>query len=89
MRRSSFGLSVLFLVCLSPSAVTAQQVDRPAEPAFLDCGYVCVFAKSTEPAQSLERAAGLTSSARPNAAHLNPSFRHASAVGHELSAPGR
>ena len=72
MRRTSFGLSILFLTCLTPSVTTAQQADRRAEPALLDCGYVCVFAQSTELIESLERTAGLNSSPLPDTAHSSP-----------------
>ena len=72
MRPTAFGLSVLFLISLSPSVTTAQQADPRAE-ALLDCGYVCVFAQSTEPVPSLKSAAGPSAAPRPDPADLSRS----------------
>ena len=54
MQRITLGLSTFLLVSVPAAASVAQQRDRlPAAP-LQDCGYVCVFAQSTEPAQGLD-----------------------------------
>jgi len=58
MHRTALGLSAL-LTLIVPGTSLAQQLDRLAEPVPLDCGYVCIFAASTEPIESIGQAATL------------------------------
>jgi hypothetical protein len=48
MHRIALGLSAFLFVSLPTTTSIAQQSDRLPEAPLLDCGYVCVFAQSTE-----------------------------------------
>jgi hypothetical protein len=56
MHRTALGLSALLLVSVATTASIALQGDRLPEAPLLDCGYVCVFAQSTE---SVDRSAAV------------------------------
>ena len=57
MHRTALGLSALLTLIVPGRASLAQQLDRLAESVSPDCGYVCIFALSTEPIESIGRAA--------------------------------
>ena len=59
MHRTALGLSAFLTLIVPGTASLAQQLDRLAEPVPLDCGYVCIFAASTEPIESIGQAATL------------------------------
>ena len=51
----ALGLSAFIFICTPATAASvAQQRDRLPEAHLLDCGYVCVFAQSTQPVQDLD-----------------------------------
>jgi hypothetical protein len=49
MHRTALGLLALLLVSVATTTSIARQGDHLPEAPLLDCGYVCVFAQSTEP----------------------------------------
>ena len=57
MHRITLGLLAFLLVFVPATASVAQQRDRLPEAPLRDCGYVCVFAQSTDPVQDLDRSA--------------------------------
>jgi hypothetical protein len=56
MHRIALYLSACLLVSVAVTASIAQQGERLPEAPLLDCGYVCVFAQSTE---SVDRSAAV------------------------------
>jgi|SRR5262245_659452 len=59
MHRTTLGLAASLTLIVPGTASLAQQLDRRAETAPLDCGYVCIYAPSTEPIESSGRAAAV------------------------------
>jgi hypothetical protein len=59
MHRIALGLSAFLLVSVPATMSIAQQHNRLPEAPLLDCGYVCVFAQSTEPVQDLDQSAAV------------------------------
>jgi hypothetical protein len=59
MHRTALGLTALLTLIVPGTASLAQQPDRLAESVPLDCGYVCIFATSTEPIESIGQAAAV------------------------------
>jgi hypothetical protein len=58
MHRIALSLSAFLFICTSTTAASiAQQRDRLPGTPLPDCGYVCIFAQSTELAQESDRSA--------------------------------
>jgi hypothetical protein len=57
MHRIALSISVFLLVTGAATAGIAQQRDGAPEAPGPDCGYVCVFAQPTEPAQNVDGSA--------------------------------
>jgi hypothetical protein len=60
MHRIALSLSAYLFICTPATAErVAQQRDRLPEAQLLDCGYVCVFAQSTQSVQDLDGSAAV------------------------------
>jgi len=59
MHRTAVGLAAILTLIVPGTASLAQQLDRLAESVPLDCGYVCIYAPSTEPIESIGRTAAV------------------------------